>query len=397
MSAESRAWIELNREHLCRNAALLKGMVPKACALMPAVKADAYGHGAVWVSRTLQELGIRHFCVATAEEGAGLRRAKIRGQILVLGYTHPADFPLLMEYGLTQTIVNADYARQLNEWAGMTAEGRASQSAGPSMEVHVGIDTGMHRLGESFDEPERIAGIWRLSHLRVTGVFSHLCTSDGSSPEDRAYTELQETRFREVISDLRRRGLSGFLTHLQGSYGILNYPDMRYDLARPGIALYGVPKAIGLLPVLSLKARVACVRELKAGEGAGYGLAFRTDGPCRLATVTIGYADGLPRALSNRGHALINGQRVPIAGRICMDQLLLDVTKARQVQPGDEVVLIGRSGELSITAEELAEDAGTIPNEILCRLGKRLTAFPCQERLPSVRIRAADRDRTGME
>lgn len=395
MSTEGRAWIELNREHLCQNAALLKGMVPKGCALMPAVKADAYGHGAVWVSRTLQELGIRHFCVASAEEGVILRDAGIRGQILILGYTHPMDFPLLMEYGLTQTVVDAEYGRQLNDWGDRAWDGTGA--AHPPLEVHVGVDTGMHRLGEPFDNLERIAGLWRLKNLRVTGVFSHLCTSDGGSPFDRAYVELQEKRFLQVVSGLHGMGVHGFLTHLQGSYGILNYPKMRYELARPGIALYGVPKEAGLLPVLSLKARVACVRELKAGEGAGYGLAFRADGPCRLATVTIGYADGLPRALSNRGHALLKGQKVPIVGRICMDQLLLDVTKAPKVQPGDEVVFIGKSGERTITAEALAEAAGTIPNEILCRLGKRLSRSLSPERPLPARIPAANMDRTDKE
>ena len=339
-------------------------MVPKNCTLMPAVKADAYGHGAVWVSRILQKLGIQDFCVASAAEGAELRRAGIRGQILILGYTYPTDFFMLSEYKLTQTIVDGTYAAVLDDWAEQTGHG--------PLKVHVGIDTGMHRLGERFDEPHRIADIWKRKHLKVTGVFSHLCTSDGSSAEDRAYVRLQEKRFRQVVSYLHHAGIHGFQTHLQGSYGILHYPDMEYDLARPGIALYGVPASFGLRPVLSLKARVAAVRELSAGERAGYGLAWQADGVRRLATVSIGYADGFPRALSGCGHALVNGRKVPVAGRICMDQLLLDVTEVPKIQPGDEVVFIGKSGDLEITAEDLAEDAGTIPNEILCRLGKRL-------------------------
>lgn len=364
MAEKSRAWVELSEENLHHNVRLLKGMVPKSCALMPAVKADAYGHGAVWVSRSLQKLGIQDFCVASAAEGASLRRAGIRGQILILGYTHPADFSVLTEYTLTQTIVDGAYASVLDGWA--------KQSGSGPIKAHVAVDTGMHRLGEPFDEPRRIADIWKLEHLRITGVFSHLCTSDGSSAEDRAYVRLQEKRFRQVLSYLHRAGIHGFQTHLQGSYGILNYPDMTYDLARPGIALYGVPASSGLRPVLSLKARVAAVRELPPGERAGYGLAWQADGVRKLATVSIGYADGIPRALSGRGHALVNGQKVPVAGRICMDQLLLDVTEAPGVRPGDEVVFIGKSKDLEITAEDLAEDAGTIPNEILCRLGKRL-------------------------
>ncbi len=366
---KGRAWIEVDMSGLGHNLQLFQRLLPKRCALMPAVKANAYGHGAVLVAKELERLGVHDFCVAGAAEGAMLREAGVKGQILILGYTHPKDFDLLHEYGLTQTVVDCAYGKEL-------------EAFGRRLLVHVGIDTGMHRLGESWEHFSWISRLWDCEHLQITGVFSHLCTSDGVTGEDRAYMCLQETRFLQVVRCLRAEGKTGFSTHLQGSYGILNGNGLTgtYDYARAGIALYGVfsersenlERIWDLRPVLSLKARIECVREVEKGEGAGYGLAWHADSAGKLAAVSIGYADGLPRTLSNRGHGLVRGKRVPIAGRICMDQLLLDVTDVPGVRPGDEVILIGKSGKEEIRAEELAAKAGTISNEILSRLGARL-------------------------
>lgn len=366
---KGRAWVELNTGHLRHNAELFRKLLPKTCFLMPAVKADAYGHGAVPVAEELQKLGVRNYCAASASEGAQLRRAGIRGQILILGYTDPAEFDLLREFDLTQTVVDEDYGRALGAY-------------GRELPVHIGIDTGMHRLGIPFSHTDAVRNMWKYENLKITGVYSHLCTSDGTTREEQSYVRLQEGRFQKIVAMLRAEGRTGFSTHLQGSYGILNQNVLTgsYDLARVGIALYGVfsePSAelerkYDLKPVLSLKARIACVRELEEGEGAGYGLAWHADSRRRLAAVTLGYADGYPRALSNRGHALVRGRRVPVVGRVCMDQLLLDVTGMPDVRPGDEAVFIGRSGELSIRAEDVAAEAGTISNEILSALGKRL-------------------------
>lgn len=368
MYETGRAWVELNMEHLRHNVRLFQRLLPEGCVLMPAVKANAYGHGAVPVAEELQKLGICNYCVASAGEGAALRQAGIRGQILVLGYTHPRDFELLRACSLTQTVVNHDYGRELAAY-------------GKEFQVHVGIDTGMHRLGEPWDELSRIRRLWECRNLRITGVYSHLCTSDGSSEEDRAYVRLQEQRFQEVIRRLRGEG-KVFSAHLQGSYGILNGERLsgKYEYARAGISLYGVLSSpsgrlqgsYDLRPVASLKARLACVREVDKGEKAGYGLSWQAGSRRRIAAVSIGYADGFPRALSNRGHALVRGLRVPVVGRVCMDQLLLDVTEAEGVQAGDEAVLIGKSRDQEIRAEDLAEEAGTISNEILSRLGDRL-------------------------
>ena len=410
MDRKNRAWIELNPDHLRHNLRQLQGLVPSSCALMPAVKADAYGHGAVAVSQTLQAAGVRHFCVASAEEGIQLRKAGITGEILILGCTAPEMLGEVREYRLTQTVVDAAYGQLLQRWAYGTACSTATAPAfSPAaacnlshtapLPVHVAVDTGMHRLGEPWENQEALAGLWKLPALRITGLFSHLCVSDSLREEDIAFTRLQVRRFRDTVSALRRRGLSGFACHLQASYGILNAPaffpapgipsqsPLSLDLARPGIALYGCLSSPGdhplqpasLRPVLSLKARVAAVKHLQPGESAGYGLDYTADREATLAVLAIGYGDGIPRSLSaGRGSVLIRGQEAPIAGRICMDQLLADVTHIPGVSPGQEAVLIGTCGGKTLSAEAQAQRAGTITNELLSRLGGRLPRLLCE-------------------
>lgn len=365
-SQKGRAWVTINLENLKSNVEQFQRLLPEGCRMMPAVKADAYGHGVCLITKALRSMGIRDFCVASAEEAVELRECGITGQILVLGYTPRCQFGELKQYGITQTVVDYEYAREL-------------QAYGERLTVHVGIDTGMHRLGERCDKRENIFKIWELENLNITGVFSHLCASDEMTKDARKYTLKQISDFDRIIREIHRRGIYGFKTHLQGSYGVLNYPELSYDYARIGIALYGVLSAphdwttadISLKPVLSLKSRLVCVKELHAGEAAGYGLSFRAAGEIRTGVVSIGYADGIPRELSNRGHALLNGRRVSVIGRICMDQLLIDVSEVTAAA-GDEVIFIGRSGDEEIRAEEMAQEAGTIANEILSRIGKRV-------------------------
>lgn len=363
-----RAWIELDMHALEHNVQFLRSGLPKGCRLMPAVKANAYGHGAVPVARKLNRLGIRDFCVACVEEGVELRRAGICGEILILGYTSPSLFPLLRRYRLTQTVVDYDYAQRLEQ-------------SGLKISVHIGVDTGMHRLGIPWEETEKIIAVYHMKHLKVKGIFTHLATCDSLLPECRAFTEKQLQAFSETRSALDAAGLPCKGVHLLSSYGILNYPQAAEDYVRPGIALYGVPSSAGLsdsgfsslMPVLSLKARVASVRRLHPGESAGYGAAFTADGETIVAVLSIGYADGLPRELSEqKGSVLIKGRRAPVIGRICMDQTLVDVTDIPDLQAGETAVLIGKSGSLENTAVGIAAQCGTITNELLSRLGARL-------------------------
>lgn len=379
MRETDRAWIGISKENLLHNTEELQKLSGAGCTLMPAVKANAYGHGDVLVSRILQDTGIRNYCVASVDEGIRLRQAGISGQILILGYTHPDGFAELMHYSLTQTAVDLDYAGQLSAYAGKVNCVRTTGNC-DTIAVHVGVDTGMYRLGIPYDRPDLVEKVWALPGLRGTGIFSHLCVSDGLTAAEEEYTREQIQRFGMVTEYLCKKGIRGFKCHIQGSYGLLNYPEYSYDLSRPGIALYGclssaddrVRAAVSLKPVLSLKARVASIKELPAGESAGYGLTYTADSTRRIAIVSAGYADGIPRSLSNCGAVLVRGRKVPVIGRICMDQLTLDVTDVPEIPPGDEVVFIGSSGKYRLTAEDMAEKAGTITNEILSRLGSRL-------------------------
>ena len=364
-----RAWIELDMEALGHNVRTLQGLLPDNCQLMPAVKAEGYGHGAVLISKELNRLGVKAFCVASVPEGIQLRKAGVKGEILVLGYTHPRQFDLLRRYRLIQTVVDMSFAEELHKY-------------GKKLRVHIAIDTGMHRIGIKYDQVDEICQIFEWKNLKVDGMFTHLCVSDSGEERRIKFTKAQGEAFFRLAEQLKERGHECPKKHLVASNGVLNYPEFAGDYARVGIALYGVRSTdedmnradVVLKPVLSLKARVASVRELAAGEGAGYGLAFVAKRPTKLATITIGYADGLSRLLSGgRGSVLIRGHRVPIAGRVCMDQTLVDVTGIPDVQAGDIAVLIGRSGSEVLTAYDMAKAAGTITNEVFTSLGARLT------------------------
>lgn len=362
-----RAWIELSRENLRQNVKILNGQLPEGGQLMAAVKANAYGHGAVLVARELNACGVEAFCVATACEGKRLRRRGIKGEILVLGYTHPDEFWLLRQYHLSQTVFDASYAALLDDY-------------GKKIKVHIKIDTGMHRLGERSEKTEEIRRIFSLENLVIEGIYTHLCVSNATTSSAREFTLSQARAFYEVVSQLKKEGFCPKI-HLQASYGLLNYPELSGDYVRAGIALYGVLSsradaeqiAAVLVPVLSLKARVAVVKELFQGEGAGYGLEYVADRDRKIAVLAIGYADGLPRSLSNgRGAVAINGKRASVIGRICMDMTLIDVTDIPDVKQGDIAVIIGRSGDCEMSVYDLAEKEDTITNEILSRLGNRL-------------------------
>lgn len=373
MYQKGRAWIELDLANLEHNVNYLKSLLPGDCKLMPAVKANAYGHGVVLIAKALQKMGISDYCVASVEEGIELRNTGIAGNILILGYTHPRQIEQLVEHDLTQTVVDRDYAKQLSDH-------------GKTVQVHIGIDTGMHRLGIDWEDMESIQKIWEYQNLKVTGVFSHLCAADGITQKERDYTREQIQRFETVVNQLKQEGKTGFVTHLQGSYGILNYPECRFDYARPGIALYGIFSSFAeykeqekekLSPVLSLKTRVESVRTLEEGESAGYGMAYTAVSRRKIAVLSIGYADGIPREIAGKAYVLCRGKKAAVIGRICMDQMLVDVTDIPDIISGDEVVLIGRSEKEQIPTEAYAEWTDSISNEVVSRLGLRLERIAC--------------------
>lgn len=363
-----RAWVEINLGNLKWNVEEIKKLLPKGCRFMAVVKDNAYGHGDVVVSKYLYGMGVKNFAVATLDEGIHLRQNGVKGKILILGYTSPENAAYLSRYHLIQTVVDESYARQLNE-------------QGIPVKVHIKVDTGMHRLGEDYKNTDKIAGIFDYPNLEVAGIYSHLCISDGRDEKAVSYTENQIENFESVLDIIREEGHKGIKTHLQSSYGTVNYPKLQCSYVRMGIMMYGCLSTLGdeiesdveLKGVLSLKAKVSLVRKLKEGECIGYGCTFQAPRDMLVAAVTIGYGDGYPRNLSGqKADVLVKGRRAKIIGRICMDQLTIDITDIEGVRPGDVVTLIGRDGDESITAEEVADIGGTITNELLCRMGSRL-------------------------
>lgn len=357
--------IEIDLSALAHNARVLMEELPQGCCLMAVVKADAYGVGAVPVSQTLWSAGVRHFAVATLEEAVALRRAGIGGQILILGYTDPARAGSLWRYRLTQTLVDEHYAAAL--------DGR-----GYPIRVHLKIDTGMHRIGVDARDSDAIARVFRCRQLKIEGVFTHLCVADENTVSAMAFTETQLELFRDVSRQLEKSGQFPTL-HAKNSAGILNYPDpMPEQLARAGIALYGAYDAAGslrhpdLCPVIAFRSAVVLLRRVGAGESVGYGRAWIAPRDSAVAVVPMGYADGIPRDYGERGgEVLIRGKRCPVIGRVCMDQLMVDVSALPQVMVGDTVTWIGADGGERIAVEEVARICKTVSNEVLCRLTKR--------------------------
>ncbi|WP_308637951.1 serine racemase VanT catalytic subunit [Paenibacillus silvisoli] len=396
-----RAWVEINLAHLDHNARALKQALPEGTSLMAVVKANAYGHGSVGIAKRLNRGGNRHFAVAEIGEAVELRKAGIKGEILVFGYTPTERLDELIRWKLTQTVIHADDARRL-------------QAHGGKFKVHVKLDTGMNRLGEQSDRDDEILSMYRHSRLQVTGTYSHLAEADSLDPSDIAFSRQQIGRFRQAIARIREAGLNPGQLHLQSSYGILNFPDLEMDLARPGIALYGLLSSEGdairtnidLRPVLSLKASVSRVHPVRAGESVGYNRSFTASSDTMVATIAIGYADGIAREVNERGGSvIIHGRRAPIVGRICMDQLTVDVSGIPDVSQGDTATIIGEDGAERITAGEIAKRTGTITNEILCAMGTRapklfITEQPKLELGPSsdanAQVGAAVRAGTGI-
>ena len=366
---KDRAYLEINVDNLAHNVRELRGLMQPGCELMAVVKAEAYGHGMYGTAVHLNRLGVRAFAVATVDEGIRLRRCGILGEILVLGCTSPGRVRELVKYDLTQTVVDLGHALRLN------AQRR-------TVKVHIKVDTGMHRLGFAADETEVLAKVCKLKYLKLCGIYTHLCVSDSLAAEDAAYTGGQIDRFYQALDVLKKEGITIPAVHIQSSYGLLNYPELKCDYVRAGIALYGILsnaeertiQTPDLRPVLSLKSRVVLLRRVKSGESVGYGRAFVAERETQLALLPVGYADGYPRELScGKGGVLINGCYAPVVGRVCMDQLTVDVTDIPNVRAGSEALLIGAAGGEKIFAPQLAGACGTITNELLSRMGSRLT------------------------
>lgn len=368
ISGTDRTYLEINLDNLEHNVKVLRKAMMENCELMAVVKTEAYGHGAFEISTHLNKMGVRAFAVATIDEGIKLRKYGIDGDILILGYTSIQRASELKKYDLTQTIGDYDYAKALN-------------NQGIIVKVHIKIDTGMHRLGISADDFVKVKRVFSMRNIKVCGIFTHLCCSDSLEEDDVLFTRSQIDRFYGLIDVLEGSGITIPKLHIQSSYGLLNYPYLKCDYIRVGIALYGVLSSpnhktkleLDLKPVLSLKSKVVLIRSVKEGDSVGYGRSFTAERDSRIAILPVGYGDGYPRSLSMENSSIIiNRQRVPVIGRICMDSLVVDITDAGEVSVGDTAILIGMDECGGLPAPDVAESYGSISNELLCRMGARM-------------------------
>lgn len=370
-----RAWAEVDYSAIAHNVEEVRKLVGDT-KIMGILKADAYGHGAAACAGALAQAGVDFFAVACLEEAEQLRKAGFEQPVLILGYTPPAAFDRLAAGDFVQTLLSLDYAEKLSAYA---------QAHDIQIRGHVKADTGMNRSGMLYQEGQKdfdqIAAVYRLPGLRVEGIFSHFPVSDDLGQESSTFTRRQIELFNELTGRLQQEGIDPGLRHIQNSYGILNYGDAGFDYCRPGLLYMGVTSddAVPIaskpdfIPILSLKAKVTMVKTIPAGATVSYGRTWKTDHPVRVATVSIGYADGLPRACSNQNlEVLIRGHRLPIIGRICMDQCMVLAEGADDVQEGDTVTLIGTDGNERVTVDEISRKAGTINNESLTRLTARV-------------------------
>ncbi len=369
--SRQRAWVEVDTSAIVANARALRNFLAPATELMAVVKADGYGHGAVPVAQAALAGGAGSFGVATLAEGVELRRAGITAPVLVMGnLTQAEELRSCLRWQLMPTISSMREA--------LLCQNLASGTGRP-MALHLKLDTGMARLGADWQEgPRLVAALAGLEAVDLCGVYSHLACADAEPAQDEGLTSLQRQRFETVLTSLREQGLGGGCRHLANSAGTLRSPSLHYDLVRVGLALYGhapathLAKVVPLKPAMQVHARVTLLRDVAAGVGVSYGHQFRTSRPSRLAVVAIGYADGVPRQLSNRMEVLFQGMHLPQVGMITMDQMIVDATEAPDLEVGSVVTLLGEQGRQSITPADWSDRCGTIPWEILCGFKHRV-------------------------
>jgi alanine racemase len=367
-----RVYAKVDLDSVDANIDLMESNFSKPTPIMAVIKTNAYGHGAVAIARTLEgKDAVCGYAVATAEEALQLRKAGIQKMILILGYVFPKDYERLILEQVRFCVFRQDMAKEISEVACRLGE---------TAYIHIKIDTGMHRIGfqvesQSIDDIEKIS---RLPMLRLEGIFTHFARADETDKSD---ARQQYQKFTDMIVALENRGISFAMKHCSNSASILELPEFHMDMVRAGITLYGlwpsaeVKKCLPLQPVLSLYSHIVHIKTLPRGSAISYGGTYQTKGPQQIATVPIGYGDGYPRSLSNCGFVLLHGRRAPIVGRVCMDQLMIDVTDIPQTQLFDTVTLLGQDGEESITMEELGELSGRFNYELACDIGLRVPRY----------------------
>ena len=372
-------WAEISLKAIVKNLRVIRRHVGPKPKILAVVKSNAYGLGAVPISRALQKAGVEWFGVTCANEGVELREAGIRNRILVLTGFWPGEEKRLIENRLTPTVTRLQDVRHLE---------RAAKSAGTKSRIpfHLKINSGMNRLGISADEVDAFSSVLaRCRHIRLEGTFTHFASAEDFSARQ---TDDQEQLFLRCLERMRALGVSPGIVHLANSGAICARPSTYADMIRPGAILYGyyqsfdppqkgqeVRERLPIEPCLSLRARIITLRDLPAGQGVGYSARFVTERPSRIAVINAGYADGISRQRTNRGCALVRGRRVPLVGAISMDLTTLDVTDLPDVKLGDVVTIYGKDGNDAMVVSDIAREIGTVTSDLLCALGRRVPRY----------------------
>ena len=367
--------IEVDLDAFDYNLQQFRQIIPSNVSIMAAVKANAYGHGAVPIAMAAVEAGVTHIAVAFVDEGIELREAGIKVPILILGYTPQVALRDAILYGLSMSIYTINDLQSIEDMAT-----KMDQEAS----IHIAIDTGMRRVGLQIEEVTPfLQSLKESKNIKTEGIFTHFACAD---EEDKTYTYSQQKIFQEALYKAKELDINIPWIHSHNSAATMDMGYISGNMVRLGIALYGLypskevnQQTISLQPILTFKSEVAHVKKGKKGFGVGYGATYIATGEEWIATIPVGYADGFSRQLSNKGYALVNGVKVPIIGRISMDQLMLDVTEAMPVHVGDEVVFYGRQGTETIHVDEVADTLGTINYEVTCMLSRRVPRIYMKE------------------
>lgn len=357
---------EIDLRALEFNLSQIRSLLAAQVKIMPIIKANAYGHGAVVVARKLEELGVEIFGVSCVYEAMELRNAQIKSQIVNVDPTMIDDIAAIFEYDYQPTIFSLEIAQKISEIA---------KQKNKIVKIHIKVDTGMNRAGVAFTAAvELICAIKNLENIEIHGLFTHFANADDCASD---YTALQLARFNAILAELKNLKIAIPLIHAANSAGILFWQESHFNLARLGLVMFGyLPNknsSLKLKPILSLKTYISCLKKVGANQPISYGGKFVTKKESLIATLPIGYADGFRRSPQNWGEVLIKGKRAPIVGAVCMDQTMIDVSEIDNLQVGDEVVLIGAQGQDAIWADEIAQKCGTISYEILSALAPRVT------------------------
>ncbi len=361
----TRTWAEINLDNIEHNFNLIQRSLGNDTKIMSVVKADAYGHGSKMISKKLEELSTDWFAVSNIEEALQLRQFGIEKPILILGFTPPHLTKVLSENNLSQTVFDENYANALLDCA---------KYENVKLKVHIKIDTGMGRLGFNAYDVDVIKSILDNDNFYAEGIFTHFATADFDNDENGHYTKNQYDLFVKCIDELKNQGIEFEFKHCSNSAATLKHTDLHLDMVRPGIILYGLKPSshfneFDLKPSFTLKSVVSMIKTVKKGTSVSYGKTFITDKETKIATIPVGYADGYSRSLSNKGYVVINGKKANIIGRVCMDQMMVDVTDIDNIQVGNEVILFG---DKDLTIDDYSKLCNTINYETVCLVGKRV-------------------------